>query len=282
MTILTFEEDKKCYMDDNLNRQLDSVKTSLKKDDDYVLLIDGKERSGKSVFAQQIAKKVDPTFNHQRMCIEQNEFEYWITNAKRGQAVVFDEAYRGFSSDDWANRVARILRTKMMEMGQKNLFVIIVCPSFFLLHKYVTLHRSRGLFHVYRKRGQRGYWMFFNEQKKKLLYLKGRPLLTYGGKGFPTSSFKGRFYNQYVINEDEYRKKKEASYKEEEEESKHKVGSNKYMDQRNKLIIHMNEKLKMNYTEISDFCKHAGFNIGIKAVSNIVNKVKRSDYKDIY
>jgi len=201
MTIVNFSDGKYCYMDDILYNEIQNTKKKISNDDDRVFLVDGMERGGKSVFTQQLAKTFDPTFTHERMCFTEEEFAHWIDTAGKGEAVVYDEAYRGLGSDKWADKVARVIRGKMMEMGQKNLVVFIVCPNFFLLHKYVALHRSWGLFHIYTKTGQRGFWAYFNRKTKQILYIKGKKTLSYNGKDFPQATLIGRFNNQYVIDE---------------------------------------------------------------------------------
>ena len=109
------------------------------------------------------------------------------------------------------SEINNILKDLMMEMGQKNLCVFIVMPSFFLLDKYAALFRSRGLFHIYTKKGQRGFWVYFNEKNKARLYMKGKTLLNYNCITWPR--FRGRFLNQYPVDEQAYRRKKAEAFK---------------------------------------------------------------------
>src|SRR3990167_1240677 len=90
------------------------------KDNDWVWVVDGAEGAGKSVFAQQIAKLVDPTFDTSRMCMTPQEFTTAILKAKKGQAVIFDEAFTGLSSRQSLAEVNRLIVSLMMEMRQKN------------------------------------------------------------------------------------------------------------------------------------------------------------------
>ena len=96
-----------------------------------------------------------------------------------------------------------------MEMRQRNLFVIIVMPTIFLLDTYMALWRARGLFHIYTKDGNRGRWVFFNNKSKKELYMRGKKLYSYAK---PRSRFRGRFRDQYVIDEKAYRQKKKETF----------------------------------------------------------------------
>jgi len=250
MTVKEYEVNgvmKSLYVDDKLSYEckakiVDRINT---KDFDWVWVVDGPEGSGKSVLAQQLAKTVDPTFDLDRMCMTPTEFTRAVLKARKGQCVVFDEAFTGLSSRSSLTEVNKLLVSLMMEMRQKNLLVIIVMPTFFLLDKYVALFRARGLFHVYLKGGKRGRWVYFNNQKKKLLYLKGKPLYSYA---YPKSSFKGRFQDQYMIDEKGYRAKKEEALSQKSRVTR----AETFMKQRDALIYYLYKESKMIQQEISD------------------------------
>jgi hypothetical protein len=94
----------------------------------------------------------------------------------------------------------------LAEIRQKNLFIFIVLPTFFDLDRYVALWRSRALIHIYTgKSFERGYFMFFNTERKKDLYIYGKKTYSYK---MPKANFFGRFPKGYMVNEAEYRKKK--------------------------------------------------------------------------
>ncbi|HPE15263.1 MAG TPA: hypothetical protein PLT65_05565 [Bacilli bacterium] len=276
MVNVEFSDEKHCYMDGKLYEKIQNTKKKVKKDDDRVFLIDGGERKGKSVLAQQIARTFDPSFNHERMCFTEEEFAYWIDHAEKGQSVVYDEAYRGLGSDKWADKIAKVLRSKMMEMGQKNLVVFIVCPNFFLLHKYIALHRSDGLFHVYTKKGQRGHWAYFNHKTKQILYLKGKNTLSYTGANFPKANMIGRFLNHYVIDEDEYRKKKKASYQDFGMEDDKKDKATQF---RNSFVYKFYVEHDRNAENTSRLLKDEGLDISPNTVRRIVQAKERSNGK---
>jgi len=257
-------------MDNKLKRQLDKkVKGALtKKDEDYVIVIDGEERSGKSVFAIQIARYVDSSLTLDRICFSPDEFRKAILKAKKGECIIFDEAYRGLSAKGALTEINKILVSLMMEMGQKNLFIIIVLPTFYLLEKYVALWRARGLFHIYRKRSKKGYWVFIGRKKKTLLYLKGKKDYSYG---YVKSSFKGRFYGKYGVNEEEYRKKKSESFKEGYKTTR----QENLMDQRNKLIYLLYKEYKLSQQSISELIKDNGIKISRSGIRDILLKFNK-------
>lgn len=245
------------YMDNRLKRQLDiKVKSALiKKDEDYVIVIDGEERSGKSTLGFQIGKYLDPTLNVAGVCFDPNEFRKAVLEAQKGQCIIFDEAYRGLSAKGALTEVNRILVSLMMEMGQKNLIVIIILPTFYLLEKYVALWRARGLFHVFRKRGNKGYWTFFNRKKKQTLYLKGKRDYGYY---YVKSSFKGRFYGKCVIDEIKYRKKKALSLRKGYKTTR----QEKYKEQRDKLIYALQKETGLKLDDMFKISKM--YQIGLK------------------
>ena len=209
---------KRLYIDDRIKTQLDSkiIPELKRKDMDAVFIVDGKERIGKSVFAMSIGSYVASCFKSKfdlsNICLNPLEFRDKIQKASKNETVIYDEAHRGMGSAGALTEINKILKDLMMEMGQKNLFVVVVLPTFFLLDRYIVLFRARGLFHIYTNKRQRGYWVFYNERNKKRLFLKGKKEFNYNCITFP--SLRGRFMNGYPVSEEEYRKKKSKSFKE--------------------------------------------------------------------
>ncbi len=208
------------YVNKKVKSKWEKIKDGqlIKQDDDKVYLVDGRERSGKSLFSFQQAYYIDKTFNVDRICFTPEEFLSQIRNAPQGSVVVFDEAFRGLSSKASQSKVNKKIVQAMMEMGQRNLVVFIVLPTFFLLEMYAAVLRSNALFHIYKdKKGIRRFRVY-NFQQKSLLYKNGKR------KGFdyswPRVKLRDRFYGHWPIDEQAYRKKKLDSLKDfvEEEE----------------------------------------------------------------
>lgn len=265
--------DAEFYIDERLSEKLEKVVKKVNtKDEDYFWAVDGEEGGGKSVLAMQLAKYVDPTFCLDRVVFTGKEFKEAILKAKKGQAIVFDEAFRGLSSRGALTEINKLLVGLMMECRQKNLIVFVVMPTFFLLDKYVAIWRAKGLFHVYRPGGKRGYWVYFNKRKKKLLYLKGRATYSYDK---PKSEFSGRFLEQYVLDEQAYRDKKRAALNSTARNTKHEG----FMEQRNLLLWFMNRELSMSTTEISRRCTEMGWEVSQETVSESIVR-KEHDLKE--
>lgn len=209
------------YLDGYLKKNLTAAKEVIKKDWDMVFIVDGYEGVGKSVLAQQCAKFCDESFNIDRISFTPKEFIASINKADRFQAVVYDEAFSGMSSRSALSEINRSLMATLAEIRQKNLWVFIVLPCFFELDKYAAVWRSRGLIHVYtRDNFKRGSFSFYNQNKKKSLYILGKKYYSYTK---PAPNFFGAFTAGYVVDEQEYRQKKLDALKGREREKKVKV-----------------------------------------------------------
>lgn len=170
--------------------------------------------SGKSKFGDILGSYASTClktkYGIDNICMTPEEFKKRIENADKNDVVIYDEAHRGMGSRRSLSEINNILVDLMMEMGQKNLFVIIILPTFFMLDKYPALYRARGLFHVYERKHKRGFWVYFNERDKLKLYRLGKKEFNYNCMHYP--KFRGRFYNQYAVDKDEYIKKKAKSF----------------------------------------------------------------------
>jgi len=207
------QQKEEYYIDPIMDRQLDKVKYAvMKKDRDYVMVIDGEEGSGKSVLAQQVGKKLDPKFNIDNIVFTADQFMRSIKTARRFTCIVLDEAFNASNARASLSQVNRAMLGVATEMRQRNLFIIMCIPSIFDLDKYFALWRCRSLLHVYfRKDGSRGRYLLFPKTKKKYLYLNGKKTYNYSK---PRSSYPPLvFSNYYVVDETEYRKKKADAFK---------------------------------------------------------------------
>ncbi len=278
-----FENKIEYYMDNKLLLNLEEkiIPALQKKDKDRVLAIDGIEGSGKSTLAFQIGKRVDPTLNLSRVVFNAEEFREAVFKAKKGQCVIFDEAFTGLSSRASLSGINRALVSLMMQMRQKNLFVIIVLPTIFLLDKYVALFRTLALIHVYEIKGNRGYFRIYNRKTKKLLYLFGKQTYSYYHKKIQIR-FKGRFYGVFALGDAK-------------EEQKYRVAKNKaliateknpmnarhvrYMEQRDVLIHLVRKKLSLSYREMSNLLSDYDIEMSYVQIRNICAKFGDKDDK---
>jgi len=244
--------------------------------------------SGKSLWTLQQAAYIDPTFIKRFMsgkptitftpedtlkAIQRTKSSDTIT-----KCVVFDEAFRGLSSRSVLSKTNKLIVQALMEMGQKNLVLFIVLPSFFLLDRYPAVLRSNALIHIERPKkhlkAKGRNFKVFNYQKKAWLYNMG---LTRGW-GYPMSTrFKGRFYGKYPGGEEVekyYRKMKHDSLIKIEKElgSKSEIGKReaKYIAQRNLLINFLFETLKISQAKLTKILNEKGMKITPTNISMII------------
>ena len=259
------------YFADWLAKQLDGIKKLINTHDrDYVIIIDGQEGSAKSTVAAQIAYYVDRSFTEDRMCLRPDEFIKKINDAKKGQAVVFDEAYTGLASRAAFSEINKLLVEMMMEMRKKNLFVVLCIPSVFYLEKYAALHRARGLFHCYfGKGGKRGQFLAYNDKKLKQLYLYGKRAMSYY---FPKVNIKCRFVKTVPIDWLAYEDRKIAALK----VKKISKRAQKQMDQRDFAIalLIQHPKINLSQTHLSEIFRNSGVPISQNTISDCLERIK--------
>lgn len=239
------DTDKEFYIDGYLNTNLETAKKAVSNDWDMMFVVDGYEGTGKSVLAQQVALKVDPTFNINRIVFTPKSFKQTVLSAQKRQAVVYDEAYHGLSSRGAMGTINKTLIKMLTEIRYRNLFILIVLPTVFILDKYVGIWRSRALLHVYSpEKFQRGFFAFYNIDKKKELYMHGKQFYSYKT---PKPNFIGRFTNHYTVDKEEYKakKRKETSLIEDELDKR----EDKHFE-RNQ-ICHRMKRNGYNHTEIA-------------------------------
>jgi len=274
-----FNEPIKYHIDDRLKGNLDNkiIPDLQKKDKDCFIAVDGAEGAGKSTLALQLGKYVDPTLTLDRVCFDSEDFRRKVLHAKKGQCVVFDEAFVGLSSRASLSKVNTALVSMMMQARQKNLFVIIVLPTFFLLDKYVAIWRSRSLIHVFESGGRRGYFKVYNRKKKKLLYLKGKQTYSYltKGKNKIETSFRGRFYGKFALGgekeEEKYRKRKEEALRQ-SESNPMTAGQVKYREQRDMILFLLRKHTKMTYQELENLLGDYDLSLSYVQIRNICAK----------
>jgi hypothetical protein len=258
------------FIEDRLKHNLDTkVIPMLKlKDKDCVLALDGKEGAGKSTLALQIGKYVDPSLDLTRVVFNAEDFRTAILKAKKGQCVIFDEAFTGLSSRAALSGINRALVSLMMQMRQNNLFVIIVLPTFFLLDKYVALFRTRALIHVYENHGVRGYFRLYNSKLKKLLYIFGKKDYSYGFKAAKTK-FKGRFYGKFPLEDEELYRSKKKKALQETEKNPMTATQIKYRNERDICLFLLRKYSKLSYRELQTLLNDYNFEMSYKQISRI-------------
>lgn len=264
------------YISEEIKLQLDNSKEIVEKaDQDRVFLITGREGSGKSWLAMQLAAYLDPTLSINDVCFTANEFGKRIREVKKYKAILFDESFKGLSSKGALSKENKKLINILIECRQRNLYLFIVLPSIFILDRYITLFRSHALFNtsIYKKDYKKRYYKVYNFQNKHLLYILGQKYMSYSR---PKIWKKHRFYGKLppTISKEEYQKKKSESFKEKEVEEVPEF--TRLINQRNLAILMCKEPVKYSHIDISKRFKAAGHDLSDTFIGKIVRKLQKS------
>ena len=253
-------------MDGFLKANLDLYKKLVKKDRDNIQIVSGREREGKSTLMNANLKYLDPTYNLSRCCFDGNSFVEAIkNNTKPYQAIGWDEAQE-FTSRASISKFNRNMIQALSLIGTKNLFIGICIPSFFELDRYPAIHRSNCLLRVYSVDGDRGRFQFYNEEKKKLLYIKGKKFYDYNQV---KQNFSGRFTKEvFPFDKKEYDKKKMDAM--ESGLNFDKIKQSKWMEQRNDLIEYLYYKCKLTQKQIEEYMNGKGNPLSLHTISDML------------
>lgn len=208
--------DDHIYLNHHLKDFLDLCIQREKHHWDNVIIIDGKERSGKTTLMKSIchyvAKQTNKEFNLDHIFFDPEEMLKFATSTQK-QVIVWDEAALGGMATQWQNEVQQKLNAALMVTGKYNHFYVFIIPSLFRLNRYLALDRSIALLHVYSPDLlSRGEFFCLNENQKAWVYNNNKKSETYG----KNSSFSGSFTlkgTDEIINDSAYELKKDAAIK---------------------------------------------------------------------
>ena len=263
------------YLDDGIARVLDKKRKLVNtKDRDYFFIVDGSEGAGKSWLTFQLAKYLDPSFNLSRVAMNGKEFMEAIRISRKGNAIVFDEAFTGLSARASMSEINKILIETIMEVRKKNLFVFIVLPTIFFLDRYITLSRGKVLFHTYFVNEQRGHYCVYNQKRLKQLVLKGRKGMSYNvTKPNVRCKFSGKFAldkGDEKVQEKLYTQKKIDAVNNKSGKDRLKE---KHIGQRDALIL-MLLRLGKSQDEIINHFETEGYAISKPTLTEIVTRLR--------
>jgi len=279
----------KYHIDQKLSNKWDLIKDGklTKLDEDRVYVVDGRERTGKSLWTLQQAAYIDPTLignslktkKLSRITFSGEETLQAIKKTRstkdKTKVIIFDEAFRGLSSRSVLSKTNKLIVQALMEMGQKNLVLFIVLPSIFFIDKYPAMLRSNALFHIKKEKNSRKrVFEIYNYSKKASLYLLG----TQKGWKYPIHTrLKGRFFNKWPGGaefEKLYRKKKHDSLTEIEKEINAKKVYQVPGIYRDFLLYYLISNHKESKAHLSRLCNKYGLPLDEQSIRRAANNVK--------
>jgi len=168
--------------------------------------------TGKSVFMQTIGecytelvnKKhgLDIPFTEKNIVFRPKDLIDTAFSLPKYSCIILDE----WEDAHYWSELGMTLRQFFRKCRQLNLFILVIIPNFFQLNTGYAI--SRSVFAVDVKfvgEFQRGFFDFYNFDRKRLLYLKGKKTYDYNTA---KANFSGSFTDGYAVGEEAYRKKK--------------------------------------------------------------------------
>lgn len=256
------DNNSRWWIDDLLKQNFDFVKEKVSnvvshKRSDFFVIIDGPVGSGKSTQSFQCAKYFDPTFDLSRVIFSVDDFLKTLIDAKPGQSIVFDEAIIVNSRSALTEFNKKII-IAMTQIRSKGLYIFFNIPSVFDLDKNLVLNRCHLLIHCFQDGfGERGKYIVFDNEKMKVLYLKGKRTYSYG---YPKANFVARFKEYFPLDREEYEAKKQREIAKQAIPEK----GHKWVRQRNRFIkylfdnVFIGKKVEEKFKLLSDIGKDVG------------------------
>lgn len=191
---------------------LDGFKWAIhKKNQSAVIIVDGRSGMGKTTLSFQIGKYMSEGFCLDKVFFTPEEFLQGLEVAKKGDALVFDEAML-LSSRAALSQINRMVVIAMSMIRSKNLLIIFNVNSIFDLDRNLALSRADLLLHCYGDSlTDKGKFLAFfkggdGQDRIKDLYINGKKFYSYGK---PEANFYTTFSAYLPIDDKEYEARKQ-------------------------------------------------------------------------
>lgn len=300
------------YMDEYLALNLMGMPNYLNKSFDAVGIVTGhsKVRVGKSTIAQQIGYFLAWMLSGGSMAYDENTQRWYVARRPqkivrftleenivftpddlqsrarelyekygKNQVIIYDEGRAGLDSSAAMTAINKAMTDFFQECGQYGHIIFIVLPNYFKLHEDYAVSRSIFLVDCYTgKNMERGFFNFYNEAQKELLYHYGRKKTGIKNKYESTSpSFRGRFSGFLPINKEDYEKAKQDALKQKELVRK----ELKWKRQRDSLIYMLHKERNMEPEEIAKYLGDvSGERITPSSIKWVINDFAKKEGKD--
>jgi len=178
------------YFDKVLASSLDKHKVNVREQDmDGLIVVDGSEASVQHILALQVGKYLSNTV---RIVSDDKSFRKAVIAGLKYDCIIYDMTFEDV-------RKSTDLINVLDDIVQKNMFIILIVPTFFDLPKPISAFKSKFLLHAWTKGNwtkenfESGYFSAYDYKKKQELYTKGKKTYTYS---LVKPNFKGRFTNE--------------------------------------------------------------------------------------
>lgn len=266
-----------------LRELLDGFKWAIhNKKQSAVVIVDGRSGMGKTTISFQMARYMTPDFSLDNVHFTPDSFLEALTHTKKGDTLVFDEAML-LSSRSALSQINRMIIIAMSMIRSKNLFIIFNVNSIFDIDRNLALSRADLLLHCYGDSlTDKGKFLAFfrgadGMDRIKDLYINGKKYYSYNT---PKANFFTTFSSEFVLNEDEYEKKKQIGVNKFLKGSKNALSS-KYVVQRDKLILILRDMLGLPYRQYEQWLVDKGIEIDYSGLARICEKQEEKDKESV-
>ncbi len=246
------------------------------KDLDFVMIIFGGVGTGKSTLGRLCCRYFsNERFNpREHMVRDAADIKRVMNNAKKNDAIVFDEASGIFASTDVMTKKTKYAQLVLDVCRQKNLLIIIIAPQMNRLSASIAIDRTKIALRTFlhRKTRRKGKFAFYGTRLKSELYELSKK--KHGKIDMVRPKWHGEF-GKDITGEEEYRRVKDETLnmvldsfgtKKEKEEEKRKTPAQIESDFIKSLIVYHKNKTS---TEIAKI-----INIHPASVRRIRKKIK--------
>lgn len=177
-----------------------------------VMIVDGRSGMGKTTLSFQIAKYMTEDFSLDKVFFTPEAFIKGLSEAQKGDVLVFDEAML-LSSRAALSAINRMIVIAMSMIRSRNLLIIFNVNSIFDLDKNLALSRADLLLNCYGESlTDKGKFLAFFKgsdgmDRIKSLYINGKKYYSYAK---PKANFYTTFSSYFVLDEAEYEKRKQV------------------------------------------------------------------------
>jgi hypothetical protein len=244
---------------------------------DCLIVVFGKEGSGKSTCASQGCKFLQKKFNINHVVFTPEQFLEVIETCNPEDSIMWDEAITGASTTGQANKISFLIVTQMTQIRKKKLKIFFCFPYLHMLNKYFVMRCMAGIYVYAKGFKDRGHGKFFNQRQLAILYA----LMKEKYRAYPNDaimrvpkSFNFEFSKTMCLNEALYDEKKDSSRKSFKDAF---LNGGEINSANNSICSHPPSYIRFNKRENTWHCKRCGtmFN------ENPFKPEKESDLKEI-
>jgi len=194
-----FPDGSRAHYHGNIWTNLEIMKAKIPYKHQNVILISGRTGTGKSEFAIQLARFLDPNFSIDNIFWNTEELIKVAASKDNvkppGTAFIFDEAREGTQSLNAMSETNRRMGLFLDTIRSRGYHIFLLQPSFFMFQKSIAIYAADILFHIEKKGNpdfyksmkegnigednkhepfNRGIGRIYDTNQKKALYIKGK------------------------------------------------------------------------------------------------------------